>query len=46
MTWHLFLGAIRVPALRDLPIAYALVVVVQGGYFLSLVRRWVRPESR
>ncbi len=42
MTPHTFLHAIYIPALRDLPIAYGLVVLAQGGYLLWVVRGWVR----
>lgn len=40
MTWHSFLGAIHIPALRDLPLAYAAVLLLQGGYFAWVLRRW------
>ncbi len=45
MTWHSFLGAIHVDGLRDLPIAYALVIVAQGGYLLWIARGWKRREG-
>ncbi len=40
MTWRIFLNAIHVDGLRDLPIAYAVVLLLQGGYFAWVVRGW------
>ena len=45
MTWHSFFGAIYLPALRDLPIAYATVILAQGGYLLWIVRGWTRRSD-
>jgi hypothetical protein len=45
MTLHEFLGAIHVGALRDLPIAYGVVVLAQGGYFLWVLRGWMRERQ-
>ena len=38
MTWHTFLHALWVPGLRELPIAYAVIVLLHGGYFGWVVR--------
>ncbi len=46
MTWHSFLGALHLPALRDLPIAYGVVLLAQGGYLLWIVRGWTRRSER
>lgn len=45
MTWHSFLHAIHVDGLRDLPIAYAVVMLVQGSYLLWIVRGWHRRDG-
>ncbi len=45
MTWQSFLGAVHIPALRDLPIAYAAVMLMQGGYLLWVVRGWTRRDD-
>ena len=45
MTWQSFLCAIHVSGLRDLPIAYGLVMLAQGGYLLWVVRRWKRRDD-
>ncbi len=45
MTWQSFLGAIHIPALRDLPIAYAVILLVQGGYLAWIVRGWTRRDA-
>lgn len=42
MTPQTFWNAVHIPALRDLPIAYGLVMLAQGGYLLWVVRGWVR----
>ena len=44
MTLQAFFHAFHVSALRDLPIAYGLVIVAQGGYLLWIVRGWTRRE--
>ena len=45
MTWHSFLGAFRVSGLHDLPIAYAAVILAQGGYLLWIARGWTRRDD-
>lgn len=44
MTWHSFLNAIHVAGLRDLPIAYGMVILAQGSYLLWIVRGWRQRE--
>lgn len=45
MSFHTFLHAIHVDGLRDLPIAYAVVVLLQGGYFAWVVRGWRKRDD-
>lgn len=45
MTWHSFLHAIHVDGLRDLPIAYAAVALLQGGYCAWVALGWRRRDD-
>ncbi len=45
MNWQSFFSAFHSSALRDLPIAYMLVIFVQGGYFFWILRRWTGRDS-
>lgn len=44
MTWHTFTHAIFDPSLRDLPIAYALVLTIQAAYATWIAWNWVRTK--
>lgn len=38
MTWHAFVHALGVPGLRELPLAYAAILLLQGGYCVWVLR--------
>lgn len=40
MTWHSFLHAILEPDLKNLPIAYALVLTIQASYAGWIAWNW------
>ncbi|GAC1356672.1 MAG: hypothetical protein NVSMB3_03010 [Acidobacteriaceae bacterium] len=45
MTFHAFLQALGISGLRDLPIAYGAVALLQGGYFAWVVRGWHKRDD-
>jgi len=44
MTWHTFFNLSTLEH-RHLLAAYATVLIVQGGYFLSILRGWLRSKG-
>jgi hypothetical protein len=45
MTWHSFLHAFFDPSLKDLPIAYALVWIIQASYAGWITWNWVHTKN-
>ncbi len=46
MSWHSFLHALSVPGLRELPLAYGAIVLLQGGYLVWVLRGFRRRDSQ
>ncbi|WP_174243055.1 hypothetical protein [Granulicella sp. L60] len=44
MTWHSFFDFSTMPH-RHLLFAYMTVIVIQGGYFVWILRNWLRTKS-
>ncbi|MDW5266795.1 MULTISPECIES: hypothetical protein [Acidobacteriaceae] len=44
MTWHTFFNLSTIEH-RHLLAVYAIVLIVQGGYFLSILRGWLRSKK-
>lgn len=46
MTWHTFLHAFQVSGLRELPIAYGVILLLHGGYAAWVYRGFRKREPR